>query len=36
MISDNINNTKCSFKLFNNSYIGFREQYLRGKLHTKQ
>lgn len=29
MISDNINNTKCSFKLFNKNYAGFREQYLR-------
>lgn len=28
MISDNINNTKCSFKLFNNNYAGFRKQYL--------
>lgn len=29
MICDNINNTKCSFKLFNKKYSGFREEYLR-------
>lgn len=29
MICDNINNTKCSFKLLNKNYSGFRGEYLR-------
>lgn len=31
MIYDNINKTKCSIKLFNKIYSGFREEYLREK-----
>lgn len=34
MTSDIINNTKCSFKLFDNNYAGFRQQYLREREAT--